>query len=241
MSFYMFRATSDEEYGLENVNLANLNGVLWYLHNEVVPHCPRKFGITRVIRYLVTMKNTRPLWTEGRKYQFGQFVQFDGGKCTWNRGQCHKVWDKYGYVVGCQKTPLSVANYASHPRPVWFSLPGRCPSRKWNKKTEQCLRDEPGGECEAPDGSRSCTWKARRAGEVRLDELSGISDFAAFCRAGKVEYHGGTDRGRGNDFWNGKRDARKCAERTERLRRLFESKYPQWPTNYGEPPCDWYR
>ena len=31
---------------MRNVNAANLPGVLWYLHNEVVERTPRKFGIT---------------------------------------------------------------------------------------------------------------------------------------------------------------------------------------------------
>merc|ERR1712176_768623 len=133
-------------------------------------------------------KNTQALWTGGKRYQFGQFVQFDGGKCTWNDSQCQRIWGKYGYVVGCQKTSLSTANYRSGHRPVWFSLPGRCPSKKWYEKTDQCKRDEPGGECDSPDGSNTCTWTARRAGEVRVDELTGISDYRAFCRAGNVEF-----------------------------------------------------
>ena len=77
---------------LENVNLANLPGILAYLHHEVVGdacgtgssayECSwRKFGITKVNRYVLTMRSTREAfdaWTapeihmpHGVGHQFG--------------------------------------------------------------------------------------------------------------------------------------------------------------------------
>ena len=35
LNYYLYRAANDENYKLENVNLANLPGVLTYLHHEV--------------------------------------------------------------------------------------------------------------------------------------------------------------------------------------------------------------
>ena len=45
-----------ESEAFENVNAANLAGLLWYLEHEVVfPQCPRHYNITRILRCLVWM------------------------------------------------------------------------------------------------------------------------------------------------------------------------------------------
>merc|ERR1712161_120540 len=69
-TMYMYRAQSDSEYPMENVNMADLPGVLWYLHHEVVTMCPRKNDITRILRMKVTLQH------------FVSYVAMDNSMCT---------------------------------------------------------------------------------------------------------------------------------------------------------------
>merc|ERR1712113_1251222 len=111
----------------------------------------------------------------------------DSCKCT--VPDCSSTWLKYGYVPGCQTVSLnrssSVYRYDDG---IWYSLPGSCPSQDCWTKDGQCRAKEPGGRCGEPNGDRSCTWHLEPAGEIRLDELSGISDLQAFCKAGNKEF-----------------------------------------------------
>lgn len=227
----MYRAQSYESYPFSNVNSANVGGVLRYIHDEVVISCPRKFQITRILRFKITMRPSNAIPNS----KFGPYVAFDKGMCTVPR--CPMLWARYGYVVGCQSQGTSVANY---PDGVWFSVPGPCPSQEIGKKSPQCKQLEPGGQCDNPTGSFDCIWHAEAAGEVSLDELGGIPNYNARCGEGLMEYSMLTDRGVGTDFWNGKRDRASCARREDQLRQLFETKYPLSP-KLSDPPCDWWR
>eukprot|EP00434_Breviolum_minutum_P012692 symbB.v1.2.011190.t1/scaffold714.1/size170141/7 len=80
LTFYMYRAVSDEVYPPLNVNMGSLAGVLWYLHHEVVIQAPRKFAITRIMRYKVQMKATAPLLN--LNMNFGVRLAFDKGQAT---------------------------------------------------------------------------------------------------------------------------------------------------------------
>lgn len=224
--------------------MASLTGALWYLHNEVVISCPRKFALTKIVRYLVTMKNPPTLFKPPYHYQFGQFVQFDSGACTWNNSHCETLWNNVGYVVGCQ--PLDVQSpglpfYPGPPEPVWYSLPGKCPSKAFAEKTDECMATEPGGECKDPDGSEACTWRVDPAGEVGLDELTGGSSDQEWCLQGNLEYNRDTDQGVGTSFWNNRRDPEAARARMARVMTLFQQKYPQYPATLGDPFCDWWR
>jgi len=76
----MYRVTNGKEYPPLNVNTGNIAGVLWYLHHEVVVQYPRKFGISKVVRYKVKTKATKPLWDKGM--HFGVRMAFDKGEAT---------------------------------------------------------------------------------------------------------------------------------------------------------------
>ena len=54
-------------------------------------------------------------------------------------------------AVRCSQWKLTACQAAYHDA-VWYSLPGRCPSRDLYSTTAKCLRDEPGGNCDAPNG-----------------------------------------------------------------------------------------
>eukprot|EP00443_Scrippsiella_acuminata_P048635 CAMPEP_0115210618 /NCGR_PEP_ID=MMETSP0270-20121206/22340_1 /TAXON_ID=71861 /ORGANISM="Scrippsiella trochoidea, Strain CCMP3099" /LENGTH=594 /DNA_ID=CAMNT_0002624279 /DNA_START=60 /DNA_END=1844 /DNA_ORIENTATION=+ len=342
MTFYMYRAQSDDEYLPENVNAADLAGLMWYLHNEVVPSVPRKFGVTRILRYMVTMQNTQEFYGTYPK-QFGPFVAFDSAKCT--APHCDSIWKKYGFVIGCQNLDRYVANYVrdfkkpqekpeqaeilirklrgkdrkaedeenqephkkrssdghgsehdqqrEHSREVstrtstdtttttvfttitqthihdsfhsgiWYSLPGGCPNSTLGDKSDACLASMPGGHCNVVNGEKDCTYNAEYAGEIRLDDLSGILDekngirtyddwwknayiwcMGAVARGERkgpckhnVEYSVLTDEGVGTDFWNGKHDMEQGLRRMNRVRQLFREKYPHLPDTFEEPAC----
>jgi len=266
MTFYMYRAMGDVvNYSLANVNAADLAGVMWYLHNEIVPTMAinRKYNITRIWRLKVTMKTTWEYFNVHRR-QFGGFVAFDNGLCTVPR--CDKIWSHFGYIPGCQfqnmdpKGKDSFAYYAlsktrvegcHHDRvpfcnnSVWYSLPGPCPGRNFEDKDAACEQHLPGGLCDKASGDRNCTYAYETAGFIELDDLVGIRNYKEFFDKGHREYSHHTDAGVGCTFWNGRNDPKLCQERMDRVKKLFKDKYPDLPSCDELPPpsCDfdgWY-
>jgi len=239
LTFYMYRAMGDADYPPENVNAANLAGVMWYLHNEVVVETPRKFGITRIVRMKVQTKAPQPLLNAGMN--FGVRYAFDSGECTgpWN---CSDQFAKYGYFVGCNYVsnfPTDKwrrANYYTDA--MWYSLPGPCSSRKYNRHDGACAATQPGGACAgSPSGRGNCTYSYTPAGEIRLDELEGIGDYEAFIQAGQREYVAKWDRGLGLNFWNGKFSSFFNQQRINAAERLFALKHGE-PEALDTPKCD---
>jgi len=220
-TFYMYRAQSEVEYDVASgLNLASAEGVLWYLHNEVVHTCNqgvRHYEITRIKRYQVTLRSTPELWATHRN--FGLFLQFDKAKCT--NGFCKSTFHTYGYIPGCIISSPRVANYWPA---VWYSLPGQCPFREFADKTDRCRRNEPGGFCDHPDGRHTCTYHLEPAGEVSLQELTGVAD----CR------QEGPEKG----FWSGKADRGACNRRVHKLKTAFGRKYRDLPSDLDVPDCD---
>jgi hypothetical protein len=199
MNFYMYRAQSDDNYAANNINMGDLPGVLWYLHNEVIVSTPRKFNVTRINRFRVTMMTTQEHYkSTGR--QFAEFTAFDSGKCT--VPGCEAIYEDKGFVIGCQNTESAqgLGNYVAHSHypctpgddckeGTWYSLPGPCPEYDFENKDNGCNISMPGGQCqfeygegggvtgfdEAPvTGEKDCTFYAKWAGQVYLNELIGL-------------------------------------------------------------------
>eukprot|EP00929_Paragymnodinium_shiwhaense_P021888 TRINITY_DN14149_c0_g2_i1.p2 TRINITY_DN14149_c0_g2~~TRINITY_DN14149_c0_g2_i1.p2 ORF type:complete len:305 (-),score=60.45 TRINITY_DN14149_c0_g2_i1:232-1146(-) len=239
MTFYVYRAQSGRAYPPENVNAASLGGVLWYMHNEVVTHCPRKFGISRLLRYKVTMRATAPLLAKGMN--FGVLYSFDSGR---NSGPCNwhgEEWDRYGYFVGCAylgKYPHQDF-HSAYPDSIWYSLPGPCPQSRIGSKSSSCERKFPGGLCSSPTGAGDCTYSYEEAGNVDFDEVVGIKpkwrNNAAFCRSGCREYGGGHQC---ISFWRNKESRSSGKRRMNRVLDAFAEKYPDMPRDLPPPPCD---
>lgn len=261
MTFYMYRSQGDENYPIENVNMADLAGVMWYLHREVVGSTPRKFKIKRITRYSVTMKITQDYYDTHPK-QLGPFVAYDSGSATGHQD----MWKKYGFVVGCQLLDTKLYNYvpprsmqpSCHPESAfacrtgkWYSLPGPCPDLRYDEKlaNPSCKNEWPGGACPSADvsGEHDCTYFAAPAGEISLNELEGITDYDRFWKSknskgdllpnGNIEYDHNIDAGVGNHFWDGRHDEANCTKRMEAVTKLFKQKYPDLPETLPEPPC----
>jgi len=290
LTFYMYRAVSDEVYPPLNTNLGSLPGVLWYLHHEVVIQAPRKFRISRILRYKVQMRATAPLLRLGM--HFGVRLAYDKGQATGpfvcgrtnvtnkdgtTEGYKPKFcgdgafnaqylpdlkpykneyeYSAYGYNVGCNKLgeypfPMHPVYY---PNAIWYTLPGACPNNLYYNKDNSCQASQPGGYCPnmEPNGNGTCTWNYEDAGEISLDELVGIKDYASWMHS-RREYDPETDEGVKFGWWNGINSTTANQERVRQAAELFDRRYPYMPTvaELTNPPCDfdfgyfykeWYR
>merc|ERR1712232_1008615 len=225
--------------------------------------------------YKVTYKAPQPLLDAGMN--FGTRVAFDKGKDTgsWYPDLDKvKEYDEYGYNVGCNylgdgpypQCPCKegdrmcpVEGYCDKDKsgkaaivynePIWYSLPGPCPTQEYNKASAYCEKIEPGGYCKEPNGNGTCTWTYEKAGEINIDDMVGITkkfgSHKKFCDKHCLEYvkYGGKrdkDKGRCIDFWNGRHDKEKCAAREKAVNDAFKAKYPDMPTDVELPPptCD---
>lgn len=238
--FYTYRAINNDNYKFNGINTASSGGVIRYVHEEVVgvdccSQCDknrhrRKYDIDRIKRFKMTMMNV------GDPRQFRNFQQFDLAKCTVPK--CDEVYQKEGYNVGCQVQ--HVDNFHYHDA-AWYSWPGTCPSQPFTSKSEECIEEEPGGECEEPDGSKDCTYKMEPAGEIYLDDLVGIGKpgdgtgrFEQFCRGGGVEFvlHPETCswcKPPTINFWKERTNRELNTLRTRKLIKMFRQKYPDSP------------
>ncbi|CAE7304487.1 unnamed protein product [Symbiodinium pilosum] len=241
-TFYVYRAATEDDDYVENINVGDLGGTLWYLHNEVVWERPRKFGISRILRYKIQTRAPQPLYDLGMN--FGVRFSYDAAQCTgpWS---CDVNYEKFGYFVGCNNLGMfPFPTYDTHyPNAKWFALPGECSSKKFEDKDEKCKVEQPGGRCEGtPTGQGNCTYSIELIGNMSLDEIEGIPPYEMFIHmAGEhVEYNKTTDKGVGVTFWDGINDTAKNVERIERVRMLFEHHYPDQALDEDmtPPACD---
>eukprot|EP00913_Durusdinium_trenchii_P032049 g30016.t1 len=195
------------------MNLANLGGVMFYLHNEVVDKegemrdasgaRTTKFQVDRILRFKVTVKNSAALWKKFRS-QFGQFIQFDYGQATFGMPdhvkKCNAIWSEFGYEVGCQANPTGISGYDdgywTGSRRMWGRRLRKRPEVdhidrwRWSdpprwRRTTQCIKEQPGGSCGSPNGSFDCIWNVAEAGFVMLDDLVG-TDIKKLYEAAEV-------------------------------------------------------
>lgn len=217
LTFHAYRAQNDAMYPIENVNLGNLAGIMWYLQNEVVSgaYGPGiKFGITRLRRVKISTKATQPLLNKGMN--FGVRVAFDFGNCT--GPDCSFSWSNYGYNVGCNKLgEFPFPQFDTHyPNPIWYSFPGSCPSHTYSDKSPDCKQQEPGGRCVGlPTGSGTCTYSYEEAGYIPLNDL----------------YANTTPE----DFWSNPEDDDSNLRRLQVAQELFEKKFG---SDLPTPVCD---
>lgn len=218
LTFYIYRAMAEDTYAPENINAANLPGVMWYLNNEVIITRPRKFGIKRIVRMKIQVKATQPLLDKGMN--FGVRYAFDAGNCT-GPYDCNEQWDRYGYFVGCNYLgDFPFPTYKVHyTNAIWYSFPGSCPSETIKTKNWACMQEAPGGACSSPTGQGNCTYSYMMAGELSVDEIE---------RAG------------GPAFWANPYDDLRCSQRVALVSALFAKKYPTSPkdADLPSPPCD---
>jgi len=233
LEFYAYRAMTNQHYDMENVDMANLAGEMYYLNHEIVStSCPRNRNITRVVRFKVTMRAPLALYNSGPGHpNWLIFQAFDVGGTI---GQEDRR--KWGWAPGCMTVTGDKGGDYRYKDGIWYSFPGRCPSRQLGHKDDHCKRAEPGGKCRSPTGEFDCTWNLEPAGEITIEELTGIHDYGDFCHQHKKEYVEHLDRGSGFHFWDERHDPKRCAERVRIAEEHFHQKYPHSPRLH-EPVC----
>ncbi|CAK9027193.1 Carbohydrate-binding domain-containing protein C2E1P3.05c [Durusdinium trenchii] len=261
-TFYVYRASSEEGSDLlDNINVGNLAGTLWYLQNEVVFVRPRKFNISKIVRYKISTKSTTPLYDLGMN--FGVRFAYDSAQCDgpWS---CDLNYDRFGYFVGCNNLgSFPFPTYDIHyPGAKWYALPGPCSSKTYQDKDAKCIKEQPGGRCDGTPtgqgrrergasamqafrgveeaGEGNCTYSIEVVGSLTIDEIDGIKDYHEFIHTGGVEFNKTLDKGEGCTFWNNMNVTAKNIERVEKVRALFEKKYPDQPLDEDmeAPACD---
>jgi len=181
---------------------------------------------------------------------FGVKCSVDSGACT---GPAHQSdYDRFGYYMGCdylgEYPHEEFQSGKKYPNAIWYSLPGKCPFKRYFEQTPQCERDFPGGKCPdgitTPTGTGDCVYTYEEAGDIDINEMVGISpkwnDRQDFCR--KCHSEGGPNQGGGcglhfwDDIWN----ERKNKERVQRAADMFKQKYPDMPGDADilTPKCD---
>jgi len=257
IKFYSYRAKDNETYPFGNCDGASAMAVIAYLHHEVVGllECTsggcipvRKFGIDRIKRTLITMKNP-PAVFNANHGQFGPWRPFDKAQCSNTDPNdvqgCPKRWEQYGFNVGCVPHPFNPNAKGEQ----YYDFPAECPLKDYTAKDAKCKAEFPGGKCIRPDGRRDCTWSEEDAGEVMLSDLEGIPEtqwktWENFQKNHVREFDKNPGQcrqsglvGTGLLFWNNMYSWIEQKKRADKLVALFKQKYND--TNVlADPTCD---
>mmetsp|Transcript_13853 Transcript_13853/g.30887 ORF Transcript_13853/g.30887 Transcript_13853/m.30887 type:complete len:291 (+) Transcript_13853:46-918(+) len=228
--FYTYRAVAEgafEKYPFGNTNTGNLEGVMWYLGNEVVTmytegtRCPRKFNISKIKRFKIRTKATPSLLAKGM--HFGARFAFDFGKCMGRcfsnnlctgHEDCEYHYAKFGYNPGCNNfwdRSVYPDYETSAPNGIWYALPLQ-------------------GRCDYPTGADDCTWSYEEAGEVTLAELEESVGGMGNCCDNRC-----------SGFWDAVLDSWKTRWRTQLTLDMFAKKYPtNGQIRVKEATCDFH-
>merc|ERR1711972_329404 len=101
----------------------------------------------------------------------------------------------------------------------------------------RCMHQQKGGACNTSALIGDCSYYVEQAGEIDINELTGIDDYKTFCLDGSLEFDKVTDRGVGLRFWDGFGDDQMCKRRMHKLSYKFQHDYPDLVVSLGEPPC----
>jgi len=197
----MFRATEKASIGiwkLENNNLADIGGVLKYVHTEIIvehqlnpSRNARKYNVDVIGHWLFMVKNTAELLATPKMTMdkdFGPYCAYDVGRST-NPSTDEKL-RAHGDWVGAQ-TQQDDPRIEVDVDMWWYSLGGFCPNLEFADKgthdapNAQCFRykDDPsmviaGGLCShgefAPTGKLGCVYTYSDPQTVTVDQLSGL-------------------------------------------------------------------
>jgi len=229
LEFYMYRATGAgmfDPVSLGQVNTANLDGVLFYLTNEIVsnygsgPRCPRRFNISEIHRIKVKVRTTDEFkqttgMTFGPRYAYNHGYCdgrcFAKSRCT-GSGDCATFYARYGFVVGCNRFS-SMYPFPDFKTPapdgVWYSLPseGRCQG--------------------VPTGTKDCTWSYEDAGVITFEQFESFRPGKGTCCEGRCTH-----------IWDYIHEEWATKKRAEILTAAFAKFYPNMPASLPDPPCD---
>jgi len=200
MEIYMYRAQEfdgESPYAMENVNMADLPGVLQYIHREIIAEhtigavdrrtgearAARKYDISSILRYRFLVKNPDTL--SGVSMDFNGYVTFDFGQAS-NRQQ----WDDFtdhGDFVGAQTQ--SNTHVPFNDPYYWFSLSGFCPNLPFTGAaiTTLCPEDPAtlSGTCSSKEESKNfgCSASPHEGMDKCLCYNSGSVVWGGLCGA----------------------------------------------------------
>lgn len=261
------------DYDVESVNMASLAGALKYVFSETVEelaydgNCLRKNNASFIQMYDSYICNPdAALWwyNRDRPLQYGNdHRQFDLGEFgvfhTMDRGKCHGS-RRCDYLSGINDAPKLGPYVGVQPEfddrrcptdeAYWFSLPGACMQNEWGSKNKTCIQQAPSGKCPPgvlPDGM-TCTWSATLLGQVKLDDLVGITNIAKnkthhytsaqeYCKDGHFEFQRSRTTKEfvsGLDFW---KDPTSRVANAERIQKLIQH-YQKQPNNFPLPSTE---